>query len=98
MTAPAIDAFAAIRHPFVRAMALARVSGVIGTQIINVAVGWDLSERPGGALSVGFGGLFELPPVFSLMIPAGNAADRSPRRNIAMIAQSVACVAAFGLM
>ncbi len=98
MTAPAVDAFAAIRHPFVRAMALARVSGVIGTQIINVAVGWELYERTGSALSLGLVGLFELTPVLFLMIPAGNAADRYPRRNIAMIAQSVACIAAFGLM
>ncbi len=98
MTAPAIDAFSAIRHPFVRALALARVSGVIGTQIINVAVGWELYERTGSALSLGLVGLFELTPVLFLMIPAGNAADRFPRRNIAMLAQSVTCIAAFGLM
>ena len=98
MTAPAIDAFSAIRHPFVRALALARMSGVIGTQIINVAVGWELYERTGSALSLGLVGLFELAPVLFLMVPAGNAADRFARRNIAMVGQSVTCLAALGLM
>ncbi len=97
MTASPVDAFSAIRNPVVRAIALARVSGVIGTQIINVAVGWQLYERTGSALSLGLVGLFELAPVLFLMIPAGNAADRFARRNIAMAAQSVAAIAAFGL-
>ena len=97
MTATSIDAFSAIRNPVVRAIALARVSGVIGTQIINVAVGWQLYERTGSALSLGLVGLFELAPVLFLMIPAGNAVDRFPRRNIAMAALAVAAVAAFGL-
>ncbi len=98
MTVSAVDAFSAVRHPLVRAIALARVSGVIGTQIINVAVGWELYERTGSALSLGLVGLFELTPVLFFMIPAGNAADRYARRNIAMVAQSVACLAALGLM
>jgi len=94
----AIDSFSAIRNPYVRAIALARISGVLGTQIINVAVGWELYERTGSALSLGLVGLFELAPVLFLMVPAGNAADRFARRNIAMLAQSVAAFAAFGLM
>jgi len=94
----AVDAFSAIRNPYVRALALARVASVIGTQIINVAVGWELYERTGSAWSLGLVGLFELAPVLFFMIPAGNAADRFARRNIAMLAQSVTCIAAFGLM
>jgi len=98
MTSAAIDAFAAIRNPLVRALALGRMSTVIGTQIINVAVGWELYERTGSAWSLGLVGLFELAPVLFLMIPAGNAADRFPRRNIAMAAQTLTCLASFGLM
>jgi MFS family permease len=97
MNTATVDAFAAIRNPFVRALALARIAGVIGTQIINVTVGWQLYELTGSALSLGLVGIFELAPVLFLMIPAGNAADRFARRNIAMIAQSVTCLAAFGL-
>ena len=97
MTA-AVDAFAAIRNPFVRALALARISGVLGTQIINVAVGWELYERTNSAWSLGLVGLFELTPVLFFMVPAGNAADRFARRNIAAVAMVVTFLAAAGLM
>ena len=94
----AVDSFSAIRNPYVRALALARISGVLGSQIINVAVGWQLYEVTGSALSLGLVGLFELAPVLFFMIPAGNAADRYARRNIAMLAMVVSCIASFGLM
>ena len=94
----AVDAFAAIRNPLVRSLALARISGVLGTQIINVAVGWQLYERTNSAWSLGLVGLFELAPVLFFMVPAGNAADRFPRRNIAVVAQLVTFLAACGLM
>ncbi len=93
----AVDSFSAIRNPHVRALALARISGVIGSQIVNVAVGWQLYEITGSALSLGLVGLFELAPVLFLMIPAGNAADRYARRNIAMVAVALMSVASFTL-
>lgn len=98
MTAPTIDSFAAIRNPLVRAIALARIMGAMGLQIVNVAVGWELYERTGSALSLGLVGLFELTPVLFLMVPAGNAADRFARRNIAMMGQAACCIASLGLM
>jgi MFS family permease len=88
-----IDAFSALRNPNVRRLALARFCGVTGAQILNVAVGWQLYERTGSAWSLGLAGLFELLPVLVLTIPAGNAADRYPRRTIAIIAQAVFVVA-----
>jgi len=94
----AVDSFSALRNPHVRALALARIAGVIGSQIVNVAVGWQLYEMTGSALSLGLVGLFELAPVLFLMIPAGNVADRYARRNIAMMAMTVSSLAAFGLM
>src|SRR6185436_8116562 len=93
-----VDAFAAVRNPLVRSLLLARVSTTLGIQILNVAVGWELYERTASALSLGLIGIFELAPVFLFMVPAGNAADRYPRRNIALVFQSVLCVASFGLM
>lgn len=96
MTA-AVDAFAAVRNPLVRALALARISGVIGVQIVNVAVGWQLYERTNSAWSLGLVGLFELAPVLFFMVPAGNIADRFPRRNIAVVAQFIMFAAAAGL-
>lgn len=94
---PTTDAFAALRNPHVRRLAIARFSGVTGTQVLNVAVGWQLYERTGSAWSLGLVGLFELAPVLLLTIPAGNAADRYPRRTIVMLGQAVFVMAALML-
>ena len=91
------DALAALRIPFVRSFAAGRTLAVIGAQIVSVAVGWQLYERTGNAWSLGLVGVFELLPVLVLMLPAGNAADRFPRRNIAMFAHSLLGLASLGL-
>jgi MFS family permease len=65
--------------------------------MINVAVGWLLYERKGSAWSLGLVGLVELAPILFLMVPAGNAADRFPRRIIGVIAHSVLALAGAGL-
>lgn len=96
MTA-SVDAFVALRNPAVRGLAVARLSGVMGAQILNVTVGWQLYELTGSPFALGLVGLFELLPVLFFTIPAGNAADRYVRRNIAMAAQALFGVAAVGL-
>ena len=65
--------------------------------MINVAVGWLLYERTGDAWSLGLVGVAELTPVLLLMVVAGNAADRYPRRNIGIFAHAVLTSAAAGL-
>jgi MFS family permease len=91
------DAFGALRNPYVRAFALGKVASYMGAQIISVAIGWELYERTGDPWALGLVGLFEVLPVFVLMIPAGNAADRFPRRNVALVAYSALALAALGL-
>ena len=65
--------------------------------MINVAVGWQLYERTGDAWALGLVGVAELTPVLFLMVAAGNAADRYPRRNIGIFAHTVLTMAAAGL-
>lgn len=96
MTTP--TGFAAIRHPLVRDFLVARVLAIIGSQIVNVAVGWQLYDRTGSAWSLGLIGLFELAPALILMVPAGNAADRFPRRTIATSAVFLTSLASLSLM
>ena len=74
-----IDAYAALRHPFVRSFAVGRFAAIAGWQMINVAVGWQLYERTGDAWSLGLVGVVELTPVLLLMVVAGHAADRAAR-------------------
>jgi len=54
----------------------------VGAQTQGVAVGWDLYERTGSALALGFVGLANFLPVLLLFIPAGQIADRYDRRRI----------------
>jgi MFS family permease len=91
------DAFAALRHRFVRLFAIGRFAAIAGWQMITVAVGWQLYERTGDAWSLALVGVVELTPVLLLMVVAGNAADRYPRRNIAIFAHALVAVAAIGL-
>ena len=65
--------------------------------MINVAVGWLLYERTGNAWALGLVGAVELAPILFLMVAAGNAADRFPRRNIGVAAHSLLTLAAAGL-
>ena len=91
------DSYAALRHPFVRSFAIGRFGAIAGWQMINVAVGWQLYERTRDAWSLGLVGVAELTPVLLLMVVAGNAADRYPRRNIGIFAHAVLTTAAVGL-
>jgi MFS family permease len=91
------DAYAALRHPFVRSFAIGRFAAIVGWQMINVAVGWLLYERTGDPWSLGLVGVAELAPVLLFMVIAGNAADRYPRRNIGIFAHTVLTCAAIGL-
>lgn len=91
------DAYAALRHPFVRSFAIGRFAAIAGWQMINVAVGWLLYERTGDPWALGLVGAVELAPVLVLMIVAGNAADRYPRRNIGIFAHGLLTLVAIGL-
>lgn len=86
-----------LRHGFVRAFLAGRFPAVLGTQIVSTTAGWQLYERTGDAWALAAVGLVELAPVLLLIIPAGNLADRVPRRNIARLAYLAMLVASVGL-
>jgi MFS family permease len=91
------DAYAALRYPFVRSFAIGRFAAIAGWQMISVAVGWQLYERTGDPWALGLVGAVELAPVLFLMVVAGNAADRYPRRNVGIFAHGLLTLAAIGL-
>ena len=82
----------------VRRFAVGRAASVTGWQLVSVAVGWQLYERTRDPWSLGLVGLFELIPVIFLIIPAGIAADRFPRRNVAVLGSTLFGLAALGLV
>ncbi len=90
------DALAAFRHPGVPRFAVGRFLSAMATTSVSVAVGWQLYEQTGSAWALGLTGLVEVVPVLALALPAGVAADRLPRRTVALAAHLTlaACAAA----
>lgn len=91
------DSLAAMRIPAVRRFAAGRLSSTLAAQMLSVAVGWQLYERTGSAFALGLVGLVELIPVVVLALPAGQAADRFRRRDLAMAAHALLGLCAAGL-
>jgi MFS family permease len=54
----------------------------ISLQMLEVAIGWEVYAQHRSALDLGWIGLAEFLPMFVLALPAGQLADRVPRRLI----------------
>lgn len=69
----------------------------VGTQMLTLAVGWELYDRTGSALVLGLVGLVQVLPVLLLSLVAGHIADRHNRRLVVVISQAVLVFGSFGL-
>ena len=85
--------FAVLAHRDFRLYVTARVCGTIATQMIIVAVGWQVYARTGRLLDLGWIGLSQFLPFLCLALLAGHAADAFDRRLILVLcaALQVAC-------
>ncbi len=73
-----------------------RSIGVLGRQMLSVAVGYELYERTGDPLTLGLVGLVQVIPVFALFAPGGALADRFDRRFLSALsaaASAAGCAA-----
>lgn len=95
--APQAEPTPPLRNPIVRTFLVGRAAGAISSQLISVAVGWELYERTRDPWALGLVGAAQVTPAVILFLPAGNLADRFPRRNIALIAQTLLLLTALGL-
>jgi len=66
----------------------------LAQQAQGVAIGWDVYERTGSALALGWIGLVQFVPVLVFFLPAGQWADRYDRRKVAAVSLVVWCGAA----
>ncbi|GAC1644874.1 MAG: MFS transporter [Ktedonobacteraceae bacterium] len=92
------DPYRALRFRNFRLLLIGTFIASIGTQMVNVAIGWELYERTGSALVLGGVGLVEVIPVLILALPAGHVADRFKRKYIVIISQLLLALASLGLM
>ncbi len=79
------DPYAAFRLPVYRAYVLGWLVALIGTRIQSVAIGWEMYQRTGDALSLGLVGLAQALPTMLLALPAGYLADRFDRTRLVML-------------
>ncbi len=86
------DARAAFRYANFRYYLGFRVLSVLSSEMLAVAVGWQVYELTHRPLDLGLVGLAQFLPGILLFLVAGHTADRVPRRSILL-----ACMGAFSL-
>jgi MFS family permease len=70
----------------------ARLAGTLGMQVQGVAIGWQIYDRTGNAMDLGWVGLAQFAPLLVLSLWAGSIADRFDRKRIL-----IACWATYAL-
>src|ERR1700730_1034806 len=91
------DPYLALRFRDFRFLLVGVFFAGLGTQMITVAIGWELYERTGSALALGIVGLVLVIPIFVLSLPAGQIIDRFNRKRIVIWSQTVLVFCSLGL-
>jgi len=91
------DPYSALRFRDFRLYLIGWIVSVIGSQILEVAVAWDLYQRTRNALCLAWVGLVSAAPIILLALPAGHIADRFDRRRIMITMQLLTTSCALGL-
>src|SRR6202042_2076387 len=65
--------------------------------MVEGAVGYEIYERTGSKLLLGYVGLTQFLPMLAMTLPAGHYADTHERRKIIMAMQSILMVCSLGL-
>jgi MFS family permease len=82
---PRSNALQTLRHRNFRMLWIADSIAILGTQIQNVAITWQIFELSGDAFQLGLLGLFRFIPVIFFGLYGGLIADRRDRRSILVI-------------
>ena len=94
---PATGHWGALRHRGFRLFWLSRVLATFATQVLSVAVGWQIYDLTRNPFDLGLVGLVQFAPALLLVLVTGTVSDRYNRRRIVAIGQFVeaACGLAF---
>ncbi len=79
------DAYAVLRNRDLRVYLTGRLIAIIGQQMFAMGLGWELYERTGSALALGFVGLTQVIPMIFCTLPAGHFADLYNRKRIIVL-------------
>lgn len=95
---PADDRFAAFRHRSYSLFFAARFLAAFATQIISVAVGWQMYDVTRSTFLLGLIGLVQFLPALMLILVTGSVTDRYNRRAIVSICLAVSALCAATLL
>src|SRR5262249_20195825 len=89
---------AALRERDFALLWLATLGSGLATQMIAVAIGWQVYAIRKSAFDLGLIGLLEFAPLPLLALPAGQLADRMPRRLVFAVSLALSTAIAIGLV
>lgn len=91
------DPYAALRFRDYRFYVSSFFLSVIAGQMQIVAVGWEIYQKTGSKMNLGWMGLALALPVLLLSLPAGHVADTHSRRKIVMFTHVLSAMCALAL-
>ncbi len=91
-------AYAVFRLPNYRRYFTGNILGIIAHQMLTLAVGWEIYERTGSKLKLGYIGLAQYLPILLFTLPAGQVADRFNRKKIMFLTLTMTAVAAMVML
>ena len=97
-TADSGNRYAAFRHRPFLAFWASRFLGTFATQIVSVAVGWQIYDLTRDPFDLGMVGIVQFLPSLLLFLVTGAASDRFGRRLIMAVAVAVEVVCAVALL
>jgi len=92
------DRFAAFRHSAFKRYFWARFLTASASQIVSVAVGWQLYDQTENAWLLGLIGLVQFLPALLLVLVTGLAADKLGRRRVMATAIVLKMICAIGIL
>ena len=76
----------------------ARVAGTMGSQMLMVALGWQMYDLTGSAWDLGLVGLCQFLPALLLVLVAGHVVDRHHRGRILALCMAAQAIVALALL
>ena len=76
---------------------IGRFVSAFGSQMLSVAVGWELYERTGSSMALGLVGLTQFLPMVLATLPAGHVADTRNRKHVIIAMQVLLACTSLGL-
>ena len=91
------DPYEALRIPDYRRFIAGGILSSVALGVQTVAVGWEVYDRTGGVQYLAYTGLAQFLPVLLLTLPAGQIADKFPRKHVFRIAQGMSALSSMTL-